>query len=143
MKNKVNQSTRKEVTDLKAISGNYQKEIEHLKKYLELSPCPDSKIAQYELALIFMKTKEYREAIKYFKLSFANEKRNSGFYCNLGEAYLGLNDINSALKQLEIIRRIENKDSVESKDMEILSNLIKEKLKSLLRLLNKGRSLRS
>lgn len=141
MKKKVNQSIRKEVTDLEAITGNYQKEIEELKEYLKLSPGPDSKIAQYELAQTFMKTKEYREAIKYFKLSFANQKRDSTFYCDLGEACLGLNDINSALKQLEIIRGIKNKGSVESKDMEILSNLIKEKLKSLLTLLNKGQPL--
>jgi predicted Zn-dependent protease len=138
MKKKVNQSTQREVTDLEATTGNYQNEIEDLKKYLELSPCPDQKIAQYELAQIFMKTKEYREAIKYFKLSFANQKRDSTFYCDLGEAYLGLNDINSALKQLGIIKGIKNKHPAESKDMETLSNLIKEKLKSLLTLLNRG-----
>lgn len=84
MKNKVNQSTRKEVTDLEATTGNYQKEIEDLKKYLEDSHCLDPKIAQYELARIFMKTKEYREAIKYFKLSFANQKPDAIFYCELG-----------------------------------------------------------
>jgi tetratricopeptide (TPR) repeat protein len=143
MEKKVNQSTRKEVTDQEVTTGNYQKEIEDLKEYLEESSCLDPKIAQYELARIFMKTKEYREAIKYFKLSFANQKPDAIFYCDLGEAYLGLNDINSALRQLEIIRGIENKSSVESENMEAFSNLIKEKLKSLLTLLNKGQSLRS
>jgi tetratricopeptide (TPR) repeat protein len=109
-------------------AGNYQKAIETLKKYLALSPCGEPELAQYELAKTLIEGKEYHEAIKYLKLSFATNSGDSLLHLRLGEAHLGLNDIESALKELGILTKI-CKTGLELSDLEILSKLIAKKRK--------------
>jgi tetratricopeptide (TPR) repeat protein len=111
--------------------GDHQKSIEAIKRYLELNP--SDTLGLYNLALVCERAKQYDEAIKYYNQLLAAEGDTALVHRGLGEAYLAIDDIESALKEHEILRL----SFRNTPDFEELSNVIKGKRDALSTVLNK------
>ena len=110
---------------------DYENAIETLERYCKLNP--SDTFGLFKLASVCRSAKQYDEAIKYYKQVLGTEGDTSMVHRDLGEAYLELGDIESALKEYEMLK-VRFRDTPE---VEELSKLIKDKRDGLSTLLNK------
>lgn len=110
---------------------DHENAVKTLERYIKLNP--SDTFGLFKLASVYGSAKQYDEAIKYYKQLLGTEDDTSLVHRDLGEAYLALGDIESALKEHEILS-LSFKDT---EDYETLSQMIKDKRDALSTLLNK------